>query len=1067
MKIDSPPVNMVLKRIAGSDWLAVALAALLILAGSMLVLLVERAIQLAQSNVALQFRELEGAFSEQERFLLGWKLHDADLAAHLGATSATSGTSQLDWTLVGQGTPNANAEPAALARGFIDFYRDFWSQSRYRPSQCLLVNGSGTQGVLVPSKYSSQYQKRGAPTQLRSALVRVREAVQSRARLSAGHVAWTEEPWIDGQLRYVAVTRAPEDGSLWGEVGSSTVPAIACLMETDGLLADLQAGGASEFTRLSLFTPAGTPLVGDANVARKGPAKRFGPQGLELRMEGRGGWTAVYTVSLRKLLLGNEGTLIAGGLLALVTGLAAALLFRARRRVILGQLRARDEQLLESQEFSRAFLDSAPVGVCLLRRHDGSILLDNVRARRFLGGDHDHGGWQAAWRHQVQAVDGEGDIPYTTPDGRHLMISATPARFDGEDALLCLFVDVTLQQQSEQAMRAAQADSEAANQAKSQFLAMISHEIRTPLYGVLGTLELLGLTTLEPRQSEYLRTVEASSSTLLHLIDDILDISKAEAGQLQLVEGPFAPEDLTEDIVTAWSGAARSKGLSFYAVIDAQVPATMTGDAARIRQVLNNLISNAIKFTEQGRVTLRLSKRSAEDDELLCWQVSDSGVGISLENQARLFERFYQVHQGNHGKQGTGLGLAICALLSAMMGGRIAVTSELGLGSSFTLEIPVRDASAAPALPAATQWPLTETLLVRGEPPAVMHSLVERLTRRGFSAIALGPQHTPSPGDSSPLLEILLSGTLMPSAWGGPHVVATYSGGEQPELADGCWWVTPHRLDAIVEAIAMSTGTAPGIHMTHPLQAVRQLGLTVLVAEDNPINQAILRDQLEQLGCQSVIAADGREALGYCGERSFSLLLTDLNMPVMDGYALATAVRQKGLNLPIVGTTANADPGERERCRRAGMNGLLIKPITLKELQSTLLNLPSISSQNNGERMTPNNAPPVAATIDELATAQPLVVPSRHRLLFLETMSQDLAKLRHAIMQESAAQTAAVLHRICGALTIAGASQLAELGASAEDELRLSPPLPLAWDHVRRFAAILDASLLGMSDAAS
>lgn len=1062
MKTGSQPVNVVSKKIAGSDRLTVVLAALLIVAGSMLVLLVERAIQLAQSNVALQFRELEGAFSEQERFMLGWKLHDADLAEPQDNTSPPAATS-FGWALVGTGSPGEAAEPAELAHSFIDFYRDFWSQSRYRPSQCLLVNGSGTQGVLVPSKYSSQYQKRGIPTQLHSALDRVRQAVLNRPRLKAGYVAWAEEPWVDGQVRFVAVTSAPGDAVHWGEAGKTTVPAIACLMETNGLLADLRASGASEFTDLSLFTPAGTPLIGNAKVARNGPAKRFGLQGLELRMQGRGGWTAVYTVSLRQLLLDNQGTLMAGGLLALVVGGAGALLLRARRRIIMDQLGAHDERLLESQEFSRAFLDSAPVGVCLLRRQDGSVLLDNLRVRRFLGGDYDHGGWQGTWRRQVQAAYGEQDIPYTTPDGRHLMVSATAVRFDGEDALLCLFVDVTLQQKTEQAMRAAQAASETANQAKTQFLAMISHEIRTPLYGVLGTLELLGLTPLEPRQREYLRTVETSSSTLIHLIDDILDISKAEAGQLQLDVGIFSPGDLTEDVVTAWNGAARSKGLMFYAVIDAQIPATISGDATRIRQVLNNLLSNAIKFTEQGRVTLRLSTRHSGDNVLMCWQVSDSGMGIPSEAQARLFERFYQVDPGNDGKQGTGLGLTICALLSAMMGGTIAVTSEPGLGSSFTLEIPVGSANAVPALTSTKQWSLTETLLVRGEPQVVVHSLVERLTERGIKAAAMGPLHVPSPGDSAPLLEILLGSASAPGVWSGPHVVATYSGGEQPESADGCWWVTAHRLDAMVEAVVMATGTVSSALATHPLRAVRQLGLTILVAEDNPINQAILRDQLEQLGCHSVIAADGREALGYCSERSFSMLLTDLNMPVMDGFALAAAVREKGLSLPIVGTTANADPAERERCRRVGMNELLIKPITLRELQSVLLELSSIDGHDRSGQFVLDSAPSGAPAAVE-PPAERLVVPVRHRLLFVQTMSEDLSRLRQAITQQDAAQSAAGLHRICGALVIAGAPQLAEMGALAEDGLRQVPPMPAAWESARRFAAVLEASLQAMPE---
>lgn len=1067
MKIGSPSVSALFTKISGSDRLAVVFAALLVVAGSMLVLLVERAIQLAQSNVALQFRELEGAFNEQERFLLGWKLHDGDVVELQDGAGVAESGSPISWAHVGTAAPDAAAAaaPAKLARSFIDFYRDFWSQSRYRPSQCLLVNSSGTQGILVPSKYASQYQTRGVPTQLRPALERVHQAVQSRPRLKAGYVAWAEEPWIDGQVRYVAVTSAPEDAVHWGEASQADIPAIACLLETQGLLADLEVGEASSFSRLSLFTPGGALLIGDSRVARDGPARRFGLQGLELRMKGRGGWTAVYTVGLRQLLLDNHGTLMAGVLLAVVVGVAGALLFRARRRAILIQLKAHEERLQESQDFTHAFLDSAPVGVCLLRTHDDSIVLDNVRARRFLGGDHSHGDWQGTWRRQVQSFNDEQEIAYTTQDGRHLLVSATAVRFDGEEALLCLFVDVTLQKKTEQAMRAAQAAAETANQAKSQFLAMISHEIRTPLYGVLGTLELLGLTALDPRQREYLRTVEASSATLMHLIDDILDISKAEAGQLQLDVGSFSPANLTEDVVNAWNGAARRKGLSFYAIIDSKVPPAITGDAARIRQVLNNLLSNAIKFTDQGRISLHVNTRQEGGSDLVCWQVNDSGMGIPSEHQARLFERFYQVHPGNDGKQGTGLGLTICALLAGMMGGRIAVTSEPGLGSSFTLEIPASGADTACEVQDIHGWNYTEPVLVRGEPQIVVRSLVERLRQRGISALATGPKYERSSDDAQPLLEILLGASSTPVPWEGPHVVATYEGGEQPESVDGCWRVTPHRLDAIIGALALATGNLSTSPEAHSLQALRQLGLTVLVAEDNPINQAILRDQLEQLGCPCVIAADGREALNHCIQRPFSLLLTDLNMPVMDGYELASAIRDKGLSLPIIGTTANADPGERERCQRAGMNALLIKPITLKTLQSLLLELAPNRSGPIARQHSSDDVSRSANAVEAGAPdpAEPLVVPARHRDLFIRTMTEDLAQLREAMANESAAQSTALLHRICGALTLAGAPQLAERGAEAEDSLRQSPPLPAAWELTAWFAAALDERLQALS----
>ena len=385
---------------------------------------------------------------------------------------------------------------------------------------------------------------------------------------------------------------------------------------------------------------------------------------------------------------------------ALLLALGGTLLLRAYRRSVIEPLRSHHARLLESEAFSRTILDNAPIGLCLLRRDDGTVLLDNALARRWLGEDHHAGGWHGPWRQSVLAAGGTtlGDgLAYTTPEDRHLLVTATPARYRGEPAVLCLFIDLSSQHEAEQVLQQARRAADQANRAKSQFLATMSHEIRTPLYGVLGTLELLGLTPLDARQQEYLATIQRSSSTLMQLISDILDVSKAEAGQLSLEPSPFDPVRLTEDALDSYAAAAASKGLQFYACIDADVPSRVCGDAARIRQVLNNLISNALKFTDSGRVVVRVSARWQAQRCWLQWQVADTGIGIASEHQAHLFEPFFQANPGTDAMRGTGLGLAICAHLVALMEGQLRVVSEWP-GQQFqrrTAAVPGAGGSAA------------------------------------------------------------------------------------------------------------------------------------------------------------------------------------------------------------------------------------------------------------------------------------------------------------------------------------------------------------------------------------
>ncbi|HCT27955.1 MAG TPA: hybrid sensor histidine kinase/response regulator, partial [Stenotrophomonas sp.] len=621
--------------------------------------------------------------------------------------------------------------------------------------------------------------------------------------------------------------------------------------------------------------------------------------------------------------------LLVCALLLLLAGVALRLL---RHRVDLQLIQPALQQhrrLLENLDFSSTVIDMAPVGICVLRRSDRALLLSNQLLRDWLGEEGEHSDWLAPWRGHA-GERGRG-LEFTTRDGRQLQVLHAACRYQGDDVLLCVFHDISRHRQAQAALSSARQAADAANQAKSAFLATMSHEIRTPLYGVLGTLELLGHTSLDARQSQYLRTIESSSSVLLQLISDVLDVSKIESGQLSLEPAAFSPRELTESVLRSFAASATCKGLQILVCTDPCLPTRVLGDADRIRQVLGNLLSNAIKFTEHGRVVLRVRQVQREgESSVLAWQVTDTGVGIAAEEQARLFEPFRQV-RGAASAQGTGLGLSISDRLVRLMSGELQVVSEPGLGSSFSVRLPLPVLAAAEDGPALLPEP---PILVRGRDRELVDSACGWLCRWGANA-------QPLLGDPA-LLDhdgaILMDGEAgMPLAWAGPRVVASIEGGDQPTLAaDGSLVVTLHGMTAIGNALANLQRQRAAQPETTRVAPPRPLGLRVLAVEDNPINRVILAEQLRTLGCDVELAQDGVEALQRCREQSFDLVVTDINMPRMDGHALARQLRDDGNLVPVIGATANATAEERERCAASGMQGYLSKPIDIARLRKAL-----------------------------------------------------------------------------------------------------------------------------------
>jgi PAS domain S-box-containing protein len=521
--------------------------------------------------------------------------------------------------------------------------------------------------------------------------------------------------------------------------------------------------------------------------------------------------------------------------------------------------------------------------------------------------------------------------------------------------------------------------AEQANRAKSSFLATMSHEIRTPMNGVIGMIDVLEQTSLRPSQLEIVRTARESAYALLGIVDDVLDFSKIEAGQFQIDREPMNVTSVVEGMCDALDHLAASKGVALGLFVDPRLPERIMGDAARLRQVLMNLVGNAIKFSSgpgrAGRVAVRaLPDRSGPQPALLEISVVDNGIGMDDATLERLFVPFTQADAGTTRRfGGTGLGLSISHRLVEMMGGSIAVRSVAGQGTTFTVQLPLWPAPTPTADAAPDRWPglQHQRCLVLGASGGPADDLAVYLECVGAQVQRPADLHTAAallaqgpPGscvavlaDASDPLEAMLAACREAGrAQQGltlRFVVIEHGRRRKPRVKapdlvslDG---ESLHR-GAFLRAVALASGSIslPEAQDTSldtspvPLGALEAgaAGRPILVAEDNEINQKVLRRQLALLGFQADIAGNGREALERWRGADYALLITDLHMPSMDGYELAAAIRAEEAgerHMPIVALTANAVKGEARRCLEIGMDDYMTKPVQLSALKTLLL----------------------------------------------------------------------------------------------------------------------------------
>jgi len=727
-------------------------------------------------------------------------------------------------------------------------------------------------------------------------------------------------------------------------------------------------------------------------------------------------------------------------------------------------------------------IENSPNQVYVLDAGTLRLIDVNRAGRKSLGYSPEElrsGGWVELIAGWTQASFEEGVRPLREGALKELVFETRQQRKDGSQydvecrlqylpsekppVFVAMLQDITPRKQMEAQIREARDKAEVASAAKSLFLANISHELRTPIGAVIGMSDVLAHTTLSPEQQHYVQTIHNSGTAFLDIIDGLLDLSKLESGKFTPREREFELHAVVEDMLDMLAYRACQRGLELLSLVDADVPAWLRGDALALRQILLNLLGNAIKFTDDGVVDLRVSVTARSPQQCrLRFAVRDTGMGIPAERQAELFQPFTQgTASPRRHYEGAGLGLSICKSLIESMRGTIDVESVPGEGSLFWCEVDFAIEAAGDEEMPGAHLPAGLRGLVVDDNPLACTYLQSQLEALGVKVDVVGGalqalavlRQAAAGGDSfafafvdadMPGIDGLslayaiksdpaLAGTrvLMLTPVDAPIVSKTQQliGFEmqrpkpvrQSQLPDILEMLTGSREPADDEAEAAASN-APD---------ARAIPIRVLVVEDQPVNQELMQLMLRRLGCEVALAGSAEEALDLLGERTQDVVFMDCLMPAMDGYAATAAIRRRepaDRRVVIIAMTALAMQGERERCLAAGMDDYLSKPVSEETLKSTLIRWfpeAGLGDEQGGAVVAGDGD--AGAVLRRLQAARPEMIP-RLVDLFLDEAARSLEAMRATLEQGDGQDALAKLaHGLKGACLQLGETGMAEL----------------------------------------